>query len=144
VRTARTGEGPPNRERIYHITTAAELRAHCAGGSYRPPSLAREGFVHCTATQSTLLAVARDYYDDATPPLLVLAIDPARLAAELRFEAPAPIPGGGTAHLASGELFPHLYGPLELSAVVAVGELQRAGSGFVWPDAFGGLDRWLA
>ena len=29
-------------DRIYHITTAAELRAHCAGDSYRPPSLA-----HC-------------------------------------------------------------------------------------------------
>ena len=142
--TARAGEGPPNRERIYHITTAAELRAHCAGDSYAPASLEREGFVHCTATQSTLLAVARDYYDDATPPLLVLAIDPTRLAAELRFEAAAPIAGGGTAHLASAELFPHLYGPLELAAVVGVGELRRKGSEFVWPEAFGGLDRWLA
>ena len=130
-------------ERIYHITTAAELRAHCAGAWYAPPSLAREGFVHCTATRSTLLAVARDYYDDATPPLLVLAIDPKRLAAALRFEAPAPIAGGGTAHLASGELFPHLYGPLELSAVVGVGELQRAGSEFVWPGSFGALESWL-
>ena len=141
--TARAGGGPPNRQRIYHITTAAELRAHCAGDWYAPPSLAREGFVHCTATRSTLLAVARDYYDDATPPLLVLAIDPARLAAALRFEAPAPRAGGGTAHLASGELFPHLYGPLELAAVVGVGELRCVGSDFTWPDAFGSLDAWL-
>lgn len=141
--TARAGEGPPHRGRIYHLTTAAELRAHCAGETYAPPSLAREGFVHCTATRSTLLAVARDYYDDVTPPLLVLEIDPTRLSAELRFEAPAPIAGGGTAHLASGEWFPHLYGPLELSAVVGVGELQHAGSGFVWPGAFGALDSWL-
>ena len=136
-------EAPPRSPRIYHITTAAALRAHCAGDVYAPPSLAREGFVHCTATRSTLLAVARDYYDDATPPLLVLEIDPMRLSAELRFEAPAPTPGGGTAHLASSELFPHLYGPLDLSAVVAVGELQRAGSEFVWPDAFDALDIWL-
>ena len=141
--TARAAEGPPNRQRIYHITTAAELRAHCAGDWYAPPSLAREGFVHCTATRSTLLAVARDYYDDATPPLLVLAIDPARLAAALRFEAPAPIAGGGTAHLACGELFPHLYGPLEFSAVVGVGELRRTGSEFVWPGAFAALASWL-
>jgi hypothetical protein len=139
----RFDEGPPAAERIYHITTAAALRAHCAGDSYAPPSLAREGFVHCTATRSTLLAVARDYYGDATPPLLVLAIDPARLSAELRFEAPVPIPGGGTAHLASGELFPHLYGPLELSAVVGVGELRREGSAFAWPGAFDALDAWL-
>jgi uncharacterized protein (DUF952 family) len=141
--TARAGEGPPNRERIYHITTAAELRAHCAGDSYAPPSLGREGFVHCTATRSTLLAVARDSYDDAPPPLLVLEIDPQRLSAELRYEAPAPIAGGGTAHLASGELFPHLYGPLDRSAIVGVGELRRVGSELVWPGAFGALDRWL-
>ncbi len=141
--SAHAGEGAPKRVQIYHITTAAALRAHCEGGSYAPPSLAREGFVHCTATRSTLLAVARDYYDDATPPLLVLAIDPARLTAELRFEAPAPIPGGGTAHLASGELFPHLYGPLDLVAVVGVGEVRRAGSEFVWPDEFAAVDSWL-
>ena len=141
--TARAAEGPPNRQRIYHITTAAELRAHCAGDWYAPPSLARAGFVLCTATRSTLLAVARDYYDDATPPLLVLAIDPTRLAAALRFEAPAPSAGGGTAHLASGELFPHLYGPLEFSAVVGVGELRRTGSEFVWPGAFDALESWL-
>ena len=143
MKSARAGETPPGRARIYHITTAAELRAHSVGDWYTPPSLAREGFVHCTATRSTLLAVARDYYDAATPPLLVLEIDPARLAAELRFEAPAPIAGGGTGHLASGELFPHLYGPLELSAVVGVGELRHARSEFFWPDAFGALDVWL-
>ena len=142
--TAHAGEGPPHRGLIYHITTAAALRNHCAVDTYGPPSLAREGFIHCTETPSTLLTVARDYYDDATPPLLVLAIDPTRLAAALRFEAPAPIPGGGTTHLSSGELFPHLYGPLELSAIVGVGELRRKGSEFVWPEAFGGLDRWLA
>lgn len=137
-------EAPPRSARIYHITTVAALRAQCAGDSYSPPSLAREGFVHCTATRSTLLAVARDYYDGATSPLLVLEIDPLRLAAELRFEAPAPIPGGGAAHLASGELFPHLYGPLELAAIVGVGELRRAGREFAWPDTFDALEKWFA
>ncbi len=136
-------QAPPRTAPIYHVTTAAALRTQSAGDAYTPPSLAREGFVHCSATPATLLAVARDYFDDATPPLLVLAIDPAVLSAELRFEAPAPISGGGTAHLASGELFPHLYGPLDLRAVVGVGELRRVGRDFVWPDAFGTLDAWL-
>lgn len=141
---AKTAEAPPQREPIYHITTAADLRAHTANGSYAPPSLAREGFVHCTATPATLLAVARDYYDAVEPPLLALAIDPLRVTVELRFEAPAPIAGGGTAHLASGELFPHLYGPLALTAVVGAGELRRSGDEFRWPDAFTALDAWLA
>ena len=141
---AKAAEAPPQRAPIYHITTAADLRAYTAGDSYAPPSLAREGFVHCTATPATLLAVARDYFDDAEPPLLVLAIDPLRLAAELRFEAPAPIAGGGVAHLASGELFPHLYGPLALTAVVGAGELRRVGDEFRWPEAFTTVDAWLA
>jgi uncharacterized protein (DUF952 family) len=144
VTFAKDTAAPPPRGPIYHITTAADLRAHVAGGSYAPPSLAREGFVHCTATPATLLAVARDYYDDAPPPLLVLEIDPLRVAVELRFEAPAPIAGGGTAHLASGELFPHLYGPLALTAVARVGELRRSGDDFRWPDSFTTVDAWLA
>lgn len=141
---AKAAEAPPPRGPIYHITTAAGLRAHVADGSYAPPSLASEGFVHCTATRATLLAVAHDFYDDAEPPLLVLEIDPLRVAVELRFEAPAPIAGGGVAHLASGELFPHLYGPLALAAVVGAGELRRVGDEFRWPDAFTTVDAWLA
>jgi hypothetical protein len=129
---------------IYHLTPLPELRRHTAGDLYAPPSLAREGFVHCTATRETVLAVARDYFGDATEPLLVLALDPARLSAALRFEPPAPIAGGGTAHLASGELFPHVYGPLDLAAVTGAAELPRDGDAFLWPDAFHPLGDWLA
>jgi glutathione S-transferase len=49
------------------------------------------------------------FFADA-PPLLRLEIDPARLTAPLVLES---APGGH-------ELFPHLYGPLNLEAVVAV------------------------
>jgi len=129
---------------IYHIATAAELRRHCDGVAYAPPSLAREGFLHCTATPATLLLVARDYFGAVHEPIVLLAIDPARVSAELRYEAPAPIDGGGTAHLASGEAFPHLYGPLDLAAVLGVAEIQRDGDAFVWPAAFGPLAAWLA
>lgn len=130
--------------RIYHITTAAELRRHCRGAAYAPPSLEREGFIHCTATPATLLLVARDYFGAVREPIALVAIDAARLGDALRFEAAAPIAGGGTAHLASGEAFPHLYAALDLAAVLGVAELQREGDTFVWPAAFEPLDTWLA
>jgi uncharacterized protein (DUF952 family) len=47
--------------------------------------------------------------------LVLLWVDPTRLQAELRYEAPEP----GAPH------FPHLYGPLNLDAVVAETRLER-------------------
>ena len=48
--------------------------------------------------------------------LLLLVVDPARLAAELRYEAPFEASNPAEA----AQLFPHLYGPLNLDAVVDV------------------------
>ena len=129
---------------VYHLTPASALRRHVEARGYAPPSLAAKGFIHCTATRARTLQVAADYYAGLGEPLVVLAIDPARLRARLVFEAPAPIAGGGTAHLADGALFPHLYGALNLDAVVGAGALARAGGGFAWPAALEPLAAWLA
>jgi uncharacterized protein (DUF952 family) len=130
--------------RVYHLAPVSALRRDLRDGLYAPPSLAAEGFIHCTATPALTLQVAADYFASVAEPLIVLAIDPARLGAELRFEAPAPIAGGGTAHLASGALFPHLYGALEAAAVTGAAELRRDGDAFVWPAAFAPLAACLA
>jgi uncharacterized protein (DUF952 family) len=46
--------------------------------------------------------------------LVLLVIDPSKLEAELKWEPPAePEP----THAREGELFPHIYGPLNLDAV---------------------------
>ncbi len=129
---------------VYHLAPASALRRDLRDDAYAPPSLDAEGFIHCTATPALTLQVAIDYFANVAEALIVLAIDPALLRARLVFEAPAPIAGGGTRHLASGALFPHLYGALDLAAVVGVGELQRDGDTFVWPTAFGPLAAWLA
>jgi uncharacterized protein (DUF952 family) len=128
---------------VYHLAPSSALRRDLRGDTYAPPSLAAEGFIHCTATPALTLQVAIDYFAKLAEPLLVLAIDPAKLRARLVFEAPAPIAGGGTAHLASGVTFPHLYGALDLAAVVGAAELRRDGDAFAWPAAFGPLDAWL-
>ena len=80
---------------------------------YAPPSLAAEGFVHCSADAPAALAIADGPYRDAPGPLLVLVIDESRLTAEVRWE------GSGDV------LFPHVYGPVERAAVTEVLEVRR-------------------
>ncbi|MDI9885069.1 DUF952 domain-containing protein [Streptomyces sp. HNM0645] len=93
---------------------------------YAPASLPAEGFVHCSPDEATTLAVVNAFYRDAPGPLMALLIDETRLLAPVRLEPadPAPPPG-----VASGTLFPHVYGPIDRSAVEGMLEIQRDGTG---------------
>lgn len=101
---------------ILHITTRADWNAAQATDSYRPPSLAHEGFIHCS-TQAQVIATANKYFRGRTD-LLLLCIDESRVAAEIRYEPPQTI--GNLPDPRAGERFPHVYGPLALDAVVRV------------------------
>jgi uncharacterized protein len=82
-----------------------------------PPDRPGPPFVHASPDEATLLAVANDRFAGSALPLVALGLDEARLSAPVRFEAadPAPPPG-----VAAGTLFPHIYGPVELTAVTQV------------------------
>jgi uncharacterized protein (DUF952 family) len=83
---------------------------------YRADSLAREGFIHCSYAEQ-VAGSANRFYADA-PGLVVLHINSSQLASPLTVEAAA-----------SGELFPHIYGPINRDAVVKVQSLERAADG---------------
>ena len=126
---------------IYHIVPESEFKAGIAGNSYTPARFEEDGFVHCTAGRETSLLVAKDYYrpfleSDAAEPLLLLQIDTTKLTATVKFEAPAPIAGGGSEHLENETLFPHIYGVVNLDAVVGNGRLLPNGDHFLWPTTF--------
>lgn len=125
-------------EPIYHVARDAELRAGLRGDRYEPPGLAREGFVHC-APGAAVLAVARDCFAGVDGTLWLLRLDPERLGAPLRLEAPATRDGWGREHLEQASRFPHLYGPVELDAIDGVGRLAPAPGGFAWPRRWHGL-----
>jgi len=125
----------PARAAIYHLVPVSEFRAGVKRGLYTPSRFAQDGFVHC-ADRGSVLAVAADYFADATEPVLLLEIDPERLAAPVVREAAAPIPGGGGSHLAGAALFPHVYGPIALAAIAGVAPLVKRGGAFTWPDRF--------
>jgi len=96
---------------IYHLALANEWREAKARGVYerstRGQSLQEVGFIHASGSHQVEATYGRFYAD--APEVLLLAIDPARLSAPLRWE-PAP---------ESGEGFPHIHGPLPLEAVLA-------------------------
>jgi uncharacterized protein (DUF952 family) len=121
---------------IYHLVTESDFRSLAGEGHYIPARFEQDGFIHCTGEPETLLVVADDYFATVSEPVLVLVIEVARLTSEVKFESPAPITGGGTAHLKNNLLFPHIYGPLNLNAVTGVGALQRTEGGYSWPGRF--------
>jgi uncharacterized protein len=90
-----------------------------AGGDTMP-------FVHASPGEAAILAVANDRFADSALPLVALALDESRLSAPVRYEAadPAPPPG-----VPAGTLFPHVYGPVELTAVTEVRFTRRDPAG---------------
>ena len=100
---------------IYHLVLRRVWEENPAS-PYMAYSLASEGFIHCSHA-GQVAAAANRFYADQTD-LLVLHIDSSRLSSPLREE-----PSG------TGELFPHIHGPLNRDAVLAVQPLPRGVDG---------------
>ncbi|KQP59083.1 DUF952 domain-containing protein [Methylobacterium sp. Leaf108] len=117
---------------IYKICPRDLWRAAQAEGRFRgaPVDLA-DGYIHFSTAAQAVETAARHFsgIDD----LLLLSVDADALGAGLRYE-----PSRG------GDLFPHLYGDLPLSAVVAVADLPLDAAGRhvfpveVFPAGLGG------
>ncbi len=105
---------------IFHLTTASEWAGGRGATHYRPRRLEADGFVHAVGDEATVAAIAAAYFSHVTEPLVLLVIDSERLDAALKWEAPAPPSGRAQAHHREGLLFPHVYGPIVLSAIVQV------------------------
>jgi glutathione S-transferase len=105
---------------VYHLALAGEWQEALSTGraysvSTRGRALAEVGFVHC-AFAHQVGAVAGRFYADRDD-LVVLAIDPSATGAELVVEG---VPG-------TDEVFPHIYGPVPLTAVVSATPWDGAG-----------------
>ena len=101
---------------ILHLTNSANWIEAQQQGFITAPSLAAEGFIHCS-TEHQMRDVANKYYRRATDMVLV-HIDPAALTSPLKWEPPAHIDGSPS--LPDEPLFPHIYGVINLDAVIRV------------------------
>jgi uncharacterized protein (DUF952 family) len=103
---------------VFHISTAEDWARARRTGSYttstRGVTLAEEGFIHTSRTEQ-LAGVWQRFYADAVEPLVLLTIDTDRLGSPWR-EDPV-----------GDDTYPHVYGPINISAVVRVQPLGRRG-----------------
>jgi glutathione S-transferase len=95
---------------IYHIAAAADWKRAVRDGEYamstRGLTLAEQGFIHAS-TAGQVAPVANAFYK-GEPDLLLLVIDTDLVGPEIRYEH---VPG-------QSQPYPHIYGPLNVSAVV--------------------------
>ena len=91
--------------KIYHIVPT-EIWSKFSGAQYEAESLTSEGFIHCSFAEQ-IEAVLKRYFGGVHS-VTVLEIDPAKLTSKLVVE-----PSTG------GEDFPHIYGAINLDAVIA-------------------------
>jgi uncharacterized protein (DUF952 family) len=110
---------------IYHITSRMAWNQARERGDYRAESLVTEGFIHCS-TDEQVIPVAEKFYKGQEG-LLLLVIEPGRLTSALKWEPPAE--GAPPLGVREGDLFPHIYGPINLEAVVRVFDLESAPDG---------------
>ncbi len=112
---------------LYHITTGQQLSEAKQTGEYHPPSLTAEGFVHLSQRHQVLV-VANLFYRNAAD-LVCLMIDTDKLRAPLKFESAAHPDGNAHAEIPLNEQFPHLYGPLNMDAIIGVADLEADDQG---------------
>lgn len=112
---------------IYHITTSAAWEQAQQSGHYTADSLAIEGFIHCSARHQ-VETVANSFYREVDN-LIVLCIEEDDLTSELKWEDAAhPTPDSPT-RPNDNDLFPHVYGAINLDAVKDHVALLRTESG---------------
>lgn len=106
---------------IYHVTEPMRWEQSLAEGvhtgSTRGIELAQEGYIHCSTAAQWPGVVERFYHD--TSELLLLHVDETKLDAPLVYEQLGDAP----------EPFPHVYGPIPITAVVEVERIRSASCG---------------
>lgn len=102
---------------ILHIAHRAEWAEAQNSGAYWTDSLNSDGFVHCS-TPAQVLGPANAFYA-GQPDLVLLVLDPQQVAAPIIYED----------CYETGQQFPHIYGPIELDAIVEVLEFPPNADG---------------
>ena len=101
---------------IYHVVMPEAWEGSENRNFYEAESLETEGFIHCSYADQLDGVIAR-YYAEADK-LVILSIDPNKLTSTLISEPST-----------NDEPFPHIYGPINMDAIVAVEEREIAKNG---------------
>lgn len=100
---------------IAHICSKHSWQTALRLGVYHNETLESEGFIHCSKPEQVLFVANRFFQN--TSGLVILWINPQKLIAPLQWDQ------------ADNQIFPHLYGEINLDAVESVWDFR--------PDADG-------
>jgi len=95
-------------EYIYHVTTLKEWEAAKIKNEYTPVNFEQDGFIHCSI-EKQIPGVLDRFYKGQTG-LVKLKIEKEKVQRPVLFELAEDL----------DELFPHIYGPLNIDSVVEV------------------------
>ena len=99
---------------IYHVTKKSDWEMALQVGSYEAASLKTEGFIH-NSTAAQVAGVLDRYYKNEKD-LVLLHIDESKLYSSLKYELAPSV----------NELFPHIFGPINIDAVIKTEEIKNA------------------
>ncbi len=100
----------------YHLTPAEVWDRQRNRQTYVPETFQQDGFIHTTIGLQPLLVVANTFYREDSRPYVALILDLDAVQADVR-------------HDDSSGIYPHIYGLLNLDAVVGSLAVRRARSG---------------
>jgi uncharacterized protein (DUF952 family) len=100
----------------YHLTALDWWTAADPAAALGAPSLAEEGFIHCTTGAAEMVATANRHYRGDPRAFVVLTIDLDRVTSPWRVED-------------AGAIYPHVFGPIDRAAIVAARPMPRAADG---------------
>ena len=107
---------------ILHIASCKAWNKALPGSYYTPESYESEGFIHCS-TAKQVIEVANHLFRGMRG-LVLLVIEKDRVDSPIKYEDPG-----------NGSFYPHIYGPLNISAVVKVVDFKPLPNGcFILPD----------
>ncbi|MDN5200490.1 DUF952 domain-containing protein [Fulvivirgaceae bacterium BMA10] len=110
---------------IYHIANPDNWQKAEKEGFYSDQSLQTQGFIHASDYDQVIATSER--YFERSQELLLLAIDPEKVRPEIKYERSPE----------RNELFPHIYGPINLDAIRQLISLKRGSDGkFTFPSTF--------
>lgn len=100
---------------IFHIAKSQQWEEAQQIQFYRGDTLDSEGFIHCS-TLPQVVRSANKFFVGQTG-LLLLWIESEKVQAEVKYEP------------AAGDFYPHIYGPLNVDAVLKVMEFEAGTDG---------------
>lgn len=96
----------------FHLASLPAWEASDPSAPLTAPSLASEGFIHCTDGVEEMVATANRHYGEVPGAFVVLTVDLDSCGSPWRIDVP-------------GTPYPHVYGPIDRRAILSVSPIAR-------------------